>query len=110
MAARHQLSRNWREHARAGKQLLQSRRENAQAGAKHLCSGDMAEILMRKLMRQNSAQLIVVGPPQQAQSHIKFAVAGIGCVDPVFVYKAHSCLINATRLIHATKKRHHDAP
>ncbi len=55
--------------------------KNIDRRAKNLRFGDMAQILVRQLMGENAAQLVIRGAPQQTHGHVELAVAGVGGVD-----------------------------
>ena len=58
-------------------------------------------------MRQNPAQLVVVGTAQQPHGDVELTIARVGGVDFILVDDAHSHLVDPARMIHRLEKRHH---
>ena len=62
--AHNQFAGNRSQRACSGKQRLQTGRKNPDPSPENLGARDVAEILMSDLMRQNAAQLVVIGTAQ----------------------------------------------
>ena len=104
---RYKLSGDRRQGAGCGKKLLEACGKNIEAGAEYLRFRDMAQILVGQLVRQNTAQLIVIGTAQKPHGNVELAVARVGGIDLIFVDDGHAHLVNPTRMIHRLEKRYH---
>lgn len=69
----------------------------------------MTEVLVGDLVCQHTAQLIVIGSPQQTHGDVKFAIPSIRCVNFVLVYDPYANLIWTTGMIHSLQQRRHDS-
>jgi hypothetical protein len=103
----YKFSGDRRQGASCGKKLLQASGKNIEAGAEHLRFRDVAQILVGQLVRQNAAQLIIIGTAQKPHGNVELAVARVGGIDLILVDDAHPHLVNATWMIHRLEKRYH---
>src|SRR6267143_2554128 len=86
--AQEELAGDRREVAAAGDDLVEKDHADVQARAERLRLLHVVEVLVRQLVRENGAQLVVVGLLQQARGHEELAVAGAGRVDGGVVHHA----------------------
>src|SRR5438309_11770265 len=86
--AQEELAGDRRQVAAAGDDLVEDDHADVQARAERLRLLHVVEVLVRQLVRENGAQLVVVGLLQQARGDEELAVPGAGRVDGGVVHHA----------------------
>src|SRR4030095_9315468 len=62
---------------------------------------------MGDLMRQHTAQLILVGATQKSRGDVELATTRVGGIDVILIDDAHPHLVGPARMVHRLEKRYH---
>lgn len=107
IAPGNECSRQRCDSAATGEKLLQKRCADAEPGIQDLRPCHMPKVLVRKLVSQNAAQLIVARLPQKTRGHQELTTTGITGIDLGLIDETDLHLIDWTGTIHGSDQGDH---